>query len=278
MDEAFADTVEKHWFDDAPGELIKRIDAGLQAAGRDPTALSTEDLLPVDEFHIRGREATAELAELAAFNEHDVVIDVGSGLGGPSRYLATRCRCRVTGIDLTTEYCDVARELAHRVGLADLVEYRPANALSLPFDDDHFTAAWTQHISMNIADKQTMYREMRRVVQPGGKVAIYDPISGSGETLTLPVPWAREPGMSFLIGADETRELLEGLGFTIETWRDVSRKSIDWFAANAARQQALPPLGLHLLLGADWPAMARNMVENLKAGRIAVVQIIARTP
>lgn len=277
MSDDFTATVERHWYSDVAGSLLERIDAALVASGVDPSRLTADDLLAVDEFHIRGREATAELASLAAVRADERVLDVGSGLGGPSRFLASRCGCQVTGIDLTAEYCDVASVLAERIGLADLVRYQQGDALALEFDDARFDVAWTQHISMNIPDKRRLFGEMYRVVKPGGRIAVYDPIGGDGAALEFPLPWSRDGAISFLCDAGETRAILESAGFAIETWRDVSRESLDWFAKNATpAPDATPALGLHLLLGSDWPEMAANMVKNLAAGRLAVIQVIAR--
>ncbi|MDX1383134.1 MAG: methyltransferase domain-containing protein [Thermoanaerobaculia bacterium] len=275
-----SEEIARHWFSDRAGALIERIDEALRRSGRDPEDLQADDLVAVDEFHIRGREATAELASLVGFTPGMSVVDVGSGLGGPSRYLAGRCGCRVTGVDLTAEYCSTATVLADRVGLAGAVEYRQGDALALPFADASFDVAWTQHISMNVADKGRMFAEMARVTRPGGRVVVYDPIRGPvGEPLSFPVPWSRDGAISFLVDSDATRALLASAGLEIETWIDVSRRSLEWFRRNAARAPAEPPvLGLHLLLGSEWPRMAANMVANLAAGRLAVVQVVAKRP
>lgn len=268
--------IENHWYGGVPGQLLERIENALRQDGKDLDRLAIDDLMGVDEFHIRGREATTEMVELAAIQAEERVLDVGSGIGGPSRYLASTCGCDVTGIDLTAEYCDVANALAQRVGLGDRVRHRQANALELPFEDHSFDVAWTQHISMNIPDKQAFFAEMRRVVRPGGKLVIYDPIKGDDQPLEFPVPWSRDGGISYLIAGEETRRILEDVGLEIAEWQDASEKSVEWFAANAARAQKPNALGLHLLLGEEWPTMAGNMVKNLADGRIAVIQVVAR--
>ena len=278
METSFEKTIEQHWAPGEPGAILSRIDQGLLKLGKDIDALTQDDLLTVDEFHIRGREATTELAALANVSNRDRVIDVGSGLRGPSRYLASTTGCRVDGIDLTAEYCAVATELARRVGLATNVNYQRANALELPFEGETFDLVWTQHISMNIQDKDRFFSEMFRVLKVGGRAAIYDPICGSSEPISFPVPWARDDVTNFLIDANTTRRNLEKTGFCIDEWHDVSEKSVAYFEENAklAAEKGPQALGLHLLLGPDWPTMMANVAENIATGRVAVIQVIAR--
>jgi len=269
-------SVARHWYSGPPGSLLARIDSGLRASGVDPAAPGPDDLAAVDEFHIRGREATAELVALAGFEPGQRILDVGAGLGGPARALA-RHGCSVTGVDLTEEYCLVANALAQRLGLAERATFRQADALALPFEDASFDGAWTVHISMNIRDKRRFFAEMARVVKPGGRLALYDPIAGDGRALEFPVPWAQTPELSCLIDSDATRALLEELGLEILVWKDVSEISVAWFEARL-KPGTPPPLGLHLLAGSVWPTMVANMRANLTDGRLRVVQIVARRP
>jgi SAM-dependent methyltransferase len=169
--------VERHY---TRGQLERSILEALERAGKDLERLSLDDLAPIDEFHIRGREATKELAEEIGLDAEKLILDIGCGLGGPSRRLASEYGCRVIGLDLTEEYCRVAEALSTRLGLQALVSYRTGNALALPFDDMSFDVVWTQHASMNIGDKARLYGEMYRVLKPGGQLAIYDILAGPG--------------------------------------------------------------------------------------------------
>jgi SAM-dependent methyltransferase len=275
------ETIREHWRGAVQEkELGRRILDALVAAGKDIDRLLPDDLAAVDEFHIRGREGSEELVALAGIRKEMRVLDVGCGIGGPSRYLARTVGCRVSGIDLTDEYCEVARMLAARTGVDALVDYRQGDALDLPFEDSSFDLVWTQHASMNIDDKTRFWAELHRVLEPGGKLAYYDPIAGSGDALELPVPWARTPEMSVLLDAAATREVATAAGFEIVEWRDVTEAAVEWFEAAAARPAGAgtPAVGLHLLLGEDWPTMAGNMRANIEAGRISVVQAIMRRP
>lgn len=266
--------VERHY---ARPDLETAILAALSQAGKDFDDLRPEELAPVDEFHIRGREATLELARAAGLEAHQHVLDVGSGLGGAARCLAREFGCRVTGIDLADEFCRLAAMLTDRLGPSDLIDYRQGDALDLPFPDEAFDAVWTQHAAMNIPDKATLYREMHRVLKNGSPLAIYDILAGPGGPVLFPVPWARTPETSFLETPQRLRDLLETAGFSIASWEDTTAAARDWFIAMDERIQegGLPPLGFHVLMGPDFPVMARNQRRNLEEGRIVLAQVVA---
>lgn len=267
------DRVEAHY--DTPG-LLDAIRAALVRAGKELDALEPDDLAPVDEFHIRGREATVELAALAELSAGSRVIDIGSGLGGTARYLAHTHACDVSGIDLTASFCAAATELSAMVGLADRTRFEHGSALALPFEDESFDVAWTEHVQMNIADKRRFYGEIARVLTAGGRLIFHDIFRGHGE-LHYPVPWADMSSISFLATADEVREILQGVGLRLLDWEDTSARSLEWFTAAVQRMRASgpPPLGIHLLMGDTAFAKLDNMLRNLREGRIVVAQAVA---
>ena len=267
--------IQQHY---ARSDLGTAILAALVDAGKDVNHLKPEDLAPVDEFHIRGRQATLELARAVGLDTTKQVLDVGSGVGGPSRCIAREFGCRFTGIDLTDEYCRVATMLAEHVALSHLVSYRRGDALNLPFPDENFDVVWTQHVAMNIPDKATMYREVHRVLKPGGVLAIYDILAGPVGQVLFPVPWARLPETSFLVTPDQLRQLLKETGFEISSWEDTTAAAEEWFASLARniQQSGLPPLGFHVLLGPDFQVMAQNQRRNLEEGRIVLAQVVGR--
>jgi MPBQ/MSBQ methyltransferase len=266
--------IESHY---GRGEVLASILNGLRAMGKDVTRLSAPDLAAVDEFHIRGREATVELATRAALKPGLRVLDAGSGLGGSARYLAAEHGCRVTGIDLTQEYVDTANALARMVGLDTLVQYRRASALNIPEAAGSFDVVWTEHVQMNIADKRGFYAEIARVLTPGGRLVFHDIFRGHGE-LHYPVPWADMSSISFLARPEEVREILHAVGFHVTEWEDTSVRSLRWFEGVVERMKASgpPPLGLHLLMGETARAKFDNVVRNLREGRMVVAQAVAR--
>ena len=270
--------IERHY---ARGGLTDRILAVLQNAGRNINTLSYSDLWPLDQFHMRGRDATVELAQLAGLGAGMRVLDVGCGIGGPARLLAAEFGCAVTGIDLTEEFCEAATRLSELVKLSGKVEFRCANALDLPFEPAGFDAVWTQHASMNISDKDRLYSEFHRVLKPGGRVCIYDIAAGPASPIHFPVPWARDPSISFLIAPDVIRRKLEDAGFRVIAWQDGTGEAMSWFQAMADRkpvEDEQPRLGMHLLQGPVWPVMIANVGRNLAEQRLEAVRAVLEKP
>jgi SAM-dependent methyltransferase len=201
-----AQVVADHYRRRALGDVILR---ALKETGKDIEHLMPDDLAPVDEFHSGGRNATVRLAQLAEIDGSQRVLDVGCGIGGPSRYLASKFGCQVNGLDLTAEFVALAGMLAQRTRLADKVTYRQGNGLDLPFPDASFDVVWSQNAAMNIADRDRLYGEMRRVLRPAGRLALQDVAAGPGGEPHYPTPWASDKSISFLFPPQSTRAALE---------------------------------------------------------------------
>lgn len=251
--------------------LVKTIVDALKRAGKDLDNLSPDDLVAVDEFHTRGRAATTELARLAGIGPAENVLDLGSGLGGPARFLAKHYGCRVTGIDLTPDFVAVAEELTRLTRLTGQVSFREGNALAIPFAASAFDVVWSQNVAMNIGDRPGLYAEIRRVLRPHGKYALSDIVRGPGGEPRYPVPWALDESASFLLTEMETRAALERAGFHIVAWENTTPQAIS-AAAERTAATSLPPLGLHLVFGAAWPVIMANMLQNYRDQSIAVIQ------
>jgi len=239
------------------------------------------DTSTFDEFHIRGIDATVEMAELAGFNEGMRVLDLGSGLGGPARTLAVKYGCLVTGIDLVEEYRAAAEALTGRLGLGEMVEFVQGDMIDLPIGDGGYDGAWTIHTQMNIKDKAKLFSEVSRVLKPNGIFAVYEICEGKNTPVHFPVPWADDESISYLATPDELRQEIGKAGFDEVIWKDVTALSREWFEAQlkslASRpKDAPPPLGLNLLMGESAAVKLNNNLRNLKEERIEVVQGVFR--
>jgi ubiquinone/menaquinone biosynthesis C-methylase UbiE len=250
--------------------------AALTAAGKDIEHLTPDDLAPVDEFHSGGRNATMRLAQLAQINGSERVLDVGCGIGGPSRYLASRFGCRVTGLDLTADFVALAGMLAQRTRLSDKVSYRQGDALDMPFADASFDLVWSQNAAMNIADRDRLYGEMRRVLTPSGRLALQEIAAGPGGEPFYPTPWASDKSISFLVTPEATRAALERIDFRVVAWQDTTEEALQQQMARtkALETGSLPPLGLHIVIGEAFPTVTKNMLRNLQEDRLKLFNAV----
>jgi len=263
--------------------LVRDLFAALEKAGTDSKSIRTRDLAGVDQFHTGGRGATIRLAELAGLARGERVLDIGGGLGGPARTLAETLGCSVVVLDLVEDYCRAGEWLTERTGLGDRVTFRQGSAAQIPFGEPSsnpgagFDLVWLQHCTMNIEDKDRLFREAARVLRPGGRIAMHEIMEGKRTPIHFPVPWAREPETSFLESPDSIRMRVPAAGFRELRWEDETEIAREWFetqSRRAAGRTGPPPVGIHLLLDIEAPTMFRNMVANLNEGRLSVIQAV----
>jgi len=259
-------------------DVLPRIRAGLQAMGRDPDRVEPDELKLVDEFHIGGAEATAALLSDLDIRPGADVLDIGCGIGGPARTMALRNGAVVTGVDLTPGFVETAITLSRMAGMGDRVRFEAGSALALPFADGSFDFATLLHVGMNIADKPKLFQEAYRVLRPTGVLAVYDVMRSGEGKLSFPVPWAEREELSALATPDSYRDAAAGAGFRLDRETDRRGMALDFF--DRIRSQAAAPipspLGLHLLMGPTVGQKMTNMIEAIKAGTIAPVQMIFR--
>jgi ubiquinone/menaquinone biosynthesis C-methylase UbiE len=261
------------------GNLIAAIRSGIESLGKTVNSVTVDDLAPVDEFHIGGRQASEHFLGQLDLTPEKHILDVGCGLGGPARFAASRYQCRVDGIDLTPEYIETGRVLCGWVGLSDRISLHQGSALSMPFADGVFDGAYMLHVGMNIEDKAKLCSEVSRVLRPGALFGIYDVMRiGEGE-LSYPVPWATTAASSAVVEPGQYRSALQAAGFAVIAERNRRDFALAFFEQLRAKTMAAggpPPLGLHVLMGRNAPDKIQNMTQNISKGRIAPVELIAR--
>jgi ubiquinone/menaquinone biosynthesis C-methylase UbiE len=261
------------------GHLRDRLAAALSEDGIDSGHLTMEALAPYDQFHGRGLEATVEIANLLDVGAREHILDIGSGIGGPARYFAHRFGCEVTGIDLTAEFCDVARDLTRALGLESRVRFELGDALAMPFASGAFDGAYSMNVSMNIADKAALYREIHRVLKPGGWLMLSEIAKGTGADPDYPTPWAESARTSFLSTPEDTRSGLIEAGFEVAELRSTLERTLAYGArsrAMAERGEKPPHRAVQLIHGEmAAPAMA-NTARGLSESRIVPIEVLAR--
>ena len=258
------------------GDLLERLQSALREDGVDPDHPTIAELAAYDQFHGRGLEATEELAAEIDLAPDNHLLDVGSGIGGPARYFAGRFGCRVTGIDLTEEFCQVARHLNAAMYLDQRITIENGNALDMPFGDETFDGAYSMNVSMNIADKDALYREIHRVLRPGGWLVLSEIARGPGPDLTYPTPWARTSASSFLATPDETSSRLKANGFKVAELRDNTRKVLDFGAKSRAiveRGEKAPHRAIQLIHGDIAKEATANSSAAVKDGSVIPIEV-----
>jgi ubiquinone/menaquinone biosynthesis C-methylase UbiE len=261
------------------GTLLERLAAALAEDGVDPARPNPEALSAYDQFHTRGLEATRELADSLEVEASHHLLDVGSGIGGPARYLAQRFGCRVTGIDLTAEFCEVARHLTGLLGLAERVRFEQGDALAMPFADASFEGAYSINVSMNIADKGALYREVRRVLKPGGWLVLSEIARGPGPEPDYPMPWAASPEASFLATPEATLRGLEAAGFEILRSRSTAEEALAFGARSreiVARGEKPPHRAVMLIHGENAREIMANAGRGVAQARIMPIEVLCR--
>ncbi len=260
--------------------IAARVLAALREAQGPDAPVTVDALAPLDQFHGRGPAATRELVALLQPQQGERLLDIGSGIGGPARWIAAKFGCHVTGVDLTPEFCSAAEALNAASGMKDQVTIIRGSALALPVPDGAFDAAYSQNVIMNIADKALFYREAFRALRPGGRLALSNLCAGAAGAPYYPVPWATTSETSFLATPQAMRADLVAAGFEIADFRDTTAATQEAQRRNRERleQGDLPRVAANIILGARSRQMQINSLRNTEEGRCAVIEALVRKP
>jgi SAM-dependent methyltransferase len=247
----------------------------VRAAGGDPNRLTLDDLASLDQFHDGGRVSTRALAHFAEVHAGETVLDIGSGLGGPARTLAAEFGCRVTGLDLSAEFCRAATLITARVGLADRVSFQHGSALDIPLADGSFDVVWMHNAGMNIPAKERLYAEVHRVLRSGGRYILSEWLGGPEQPLYFPVPWADDPALSFVRPAEEVRALLAATGLRERKWVE---RTEQWLAPRVAGQAAVESNIFMRLRGPEARIIGQTFLRNVRERRAIAIEALLERP
>ncbi|MEX5576811.1 class I SAM-dependent methyltransferase [Pseudophaeobacter sp. A-200-2] len=272
-----AQSISDHW---GKGDVFSRLLDTMKLAGIDPHSLTVEQLSPVDHFHARGFPATVELADALPIKNGDTLIDIGSGLGGPARYLSKRFNCNVDGVDITASFVEAANKLSALIGMDEAVKCQHGDGQKLPFDDQAFDGGYTQHVTMNVPDREVFFAEAYRVLKPGAFFALTEHGLGEVGEPHHPVPWSADGSGAYLMRPADTVAALVKAGFTDVEVTDTGDKYLQGYnqAIEAAEKGKAPIFGVHILLGEQAPQIVRNAARNIAERRTHPVQIICFKP
>ena len=269
--------VQDHYASAGTGSSIAaRIGAAVRATGGPNTSITPETLAPFDHFHGGGLAATQELAAALQPQAGETILDIGCGIGGPARWIARRYNCSLTGVDLTQEFCDAARELNSLCGMAEQVRIVEGSALSLPLPDAIFDKAFSQFMVMNVADKAGIYREAFRVLKPGGRFVACYVSSGPNGLPEFPLPWAATSDHSFLASDEDTKRDFASAGFEITALRATTQTpTMLAMMRHKLETEGLPAVGSHVLVGDQYLQLLVNALRATEQGRMRTVEVVA---
>ncbi|HJM82003.1 MAG TPA: methyltransferase domain-containing protein [Nitrospinota bacterium] len=263
----------------ANSKLTQAIKKGLASLGLDENSVTINDLAPVDEFHIGGREGTKIFMEKLDISSASKVLDVGCGIGGACRFAVENYGCSVIGVDLTNDYVATGENLNKWVGLDNKIKLLQGSALDMPFGEQEFDIAYMMHVGMNIADKTKLMHGVYKVLKPNGLFGIYDIMQVADGSINYPVPWAAIAETSALATPQEYKTALTSAGFTVLSEvnkSDFGNQFFENMTTKIKKNGGPLPLGLHLVMGPTVKEKIANVWSHIKTGVLAPVEIIGR--
>lgn len=226
---------------------LERIERGLAALGIGPgDAISPEQLFPLDQWHYHGTDAIRAAADHFGLGPASRVLDIGSGIGGPARFLAHTTGCHVTALELQPHLHEIAVDLTRRCGLAERVTHLCGDALVHPLPDASFDAVVSWLAVLHIPDRPRLFARMARTLRAGGGCYIED--------LCMRAPF----------GAEDLRDLHEFVYGTTVT-------SIDDYAADARAAGFVDIVAADLT--SDWAPFAAERLVAWRQNHAAYAQI-----
>lgn len=269
------DIIETHY---THGNLLKTLELAFNELEQMPDSLTMEQLAAIDEFHIGGRQATTHLMEQVQFADQAKLLDIGCGLGGTTRYLASHFDSQVIGIDLTAEYLNIGKLLNQKLGLTNEINLLQASALSLPFAEQTLDGVTMLHVGMNIKDKQKLFSEVFRCLRKNSFFLIYDVIQNSSADIIYPLPWSSTAEHSYLASVETYQNTLIEAGFEIHKINNRREFSINYFnqQAEAIKAERIKPtLSLQTLIRDDAKSKFSNLIQQIKCNVLVPVEMIA---
>jgi len=212
------------------------------------------------------------------------LLDIGCGSGGPAMVLAREQGAEVIGIDVEPQRIDRSRRLAAEARLGNKVSFKLVEPGPLPFAAETFDVVFSKDALLHIPDKQALYKEVLRVLKPGGVFAASDWLAGEGAAQDEALlSYIELVGLDFTMAtAAETAAAMRDAGF--EAVSTVDRNA--WYAEVSAREVAAieGPLRDGIIavsspeIHARWLAARKQLAEATRRGALRPTHLRGRRP
>lgn len=212
------------------------------------------------------------------------VLDIGCGIGGVDILLVQEHGASsVVGIDVAETLLKAAQQNVTDAGLSELISFKHVAGQSLPFTDQTFDVVFSKDAIIQIPDKVNCYAEIRRVLKPGGAIAISDWFGSSLTQSDEMKRWLQVVGLKFdLATLGETLDIVSRCGFDDVIARDRNAWYRQYMTEELAALQGEAFDGLVERVGQD---VARHRLESstlkqqvVDQGQLRPGHITARLP
>ena len=267
--------IENFW---TRGDVFSRVHQAMSEAGLINKKLEIEELFPIDQYHARGIAATVDLGKRMPISKNQKIIDIGCGLGGPARYYAKEFKCFITGIDITPSFIEIGNEFNRLTSMSDNVELLVGNGEVLDFDNETFDGAYSQHVTMNISNREKFFSEAFRVLKKDSFFAFTEHGLGPEGNPIFPLPWANSLEMSFLLPPQKTILILKDIGFSDIKIIETAEKYISGYEKliKLKSENKKPVLGIHVIGGESMSERSRNSMQSIKENKTLPFEIVCK--
>lgn len=199
------------------------------------------------------------------------ILDIGSGLGGPSMCLVSQHGAgRVVGIDIEPLNVARATNYAVKASVSDRAIFQTVDGGSLPFEDDSFDVIFSKDAITEAPNKEDIFIESYRVLRPGGWVAMSDWFRGAAPYTAEMVEWFKVVGVTLdMTTLEETADQLRRIGFVDVCIEDRNEWYQDYSKREVERMAGEDRFRFEKLLGND---QAEEWISDTKLQSIVVAQ------
>jgi ubiquinone/menaquinone biosynthesis C-methylase UbiE len=167
------------------------------------------------------------LAKTAKITSNDLVLDAGCGIGGSTIWLAKNIRSNIIGININNNQIKIAKELAKKNNVNDMVKFYIKDYMNLDFPDNTFDVVWGLESICYAEDKKEFLSQAKKILKKDGRIIIADGFINR-ENLTNKEKkflnkWLDGWAIPNLASVNEFQKNLEELGFKNIEFKDITK-------------------------------------------------------